>query len=212
MNLNVIDGEAPVTPRHRAAPRARTAPRAKRILGSTAVAMVTAMAVVLPLQGSADAAPTPVSTGTAATALSTSVTGASAGLMTSGAAVAQYRQSVYETRLQIWVNRARHARGIRPIAVRPCHDGYAERWTNYLARNNQFRHQDLGPYMQRCKLTGAGEILALGPVRPVRMVRMWLNSPEHRRIMLSRSYGLSGIAARRDSKGNWIGCIDFGHR
>ncbi len=212
MNQGTTRGQDHVTPRHTPDVLTHVGGRAKRIFGSTAVALVTAVAVVLPLQGTANAAPSAAGTAAAASAITTSVQGAKAGLSASGATAAKYRQSVYESRLQVWVNRVRHARGIRPIAVRPCHDGYAERWTNYLARNNQFRHQDLGPYMDRCKLTKAGEILALGQVRPVRMVRMWMNSPGHRKIMLDRSFGLSGIAARRDSNGNWIGCIDFGRR
>ncbi len=66
--------------------------------------------------------------------------------------------------------------------------------------------------MSRCKLSKAGEILAMGSVTPNQMIRMWMHSPDHRRILLDGSYGLSGIAARRDSHGNWIGCIDFGRR
>ena len=44
------------------------------------------------------------------------------------------------------------------------------------------------------------------------MVQMWMHSSGHRRILLDRSFGLSGIAAKRDGNGNWIGCVDFGRR
>jgi len=172
--------------------------RSKRVLGSTALALVTAAAVVLPLQGAAVAAP-------AAAPKVSSVTVASA-------KTAGLSQATYESRLKTWINRVRHNRGIHSIAVRPCHDGFAERWTTYLTNNNEFRHQDLGRYMTRCKLSKAGEILALGKVTPYTMVQMWMHSSGHRRIMLDRSFGLSGIAAKRDANGNWIGCVDFGRR
>jgi uncharacterized protein YkwD len=106
----------------------------------------------------------------------------------------------------------RRSHGVHGIAVRPCHEGYAERWAGHLARTSEFQHQDLGAYMTGCKLTKAGEILALGSVTPVQMVKMWMHSPEHRAILLDRSFGLSGIAARRHADGTWIGCIDFGRR
>jgi uncharacterized protein YkwD len=180
--------------------------RSKRVLGSTALAIVTAAAVVLPLQGAAVAASTAPKAGSVSVASATAVktaTPAKAGGLS---------QATYESRLKTWINRVRHHRGIRPIAVRPCHDGFAERWTTYLTNNNQFRHQDLGRYMTRCKLSKAGEILALGRVTPQKMVTMWMHSPDHRRIMLDRSFGLSGIAAKRDANGNWVGCVDFGRR
>lgn len=180
--------------------------RGKRVLGSTVIAFVTAAAVVLPMEGAAVAAPA------SAPKASASVVAASAAKHAAPAKTAGLSQATYESRLKTWINRVRHNRGIHPIAVRPCHDGFAERWTSYLTRNNQFRHQDLGRYMTRCKLSKAGEILALGRVTPQRMVMMWMHSPDHRRIMLDRSFGLSGIAARRDANGNWVGCIDFGRR
>jgi uncharacterized protein YkwD len=216
MSHSFTEGQAMVAPRHRAGLSARPARRTKRLFGSAALAVITAAVVVLPMQGPADAAPTTASASvhnvTAASALSTAFSGATSGLFASRVTASGYTRSVYEARLHVWANRVRAAHGIRPIAVRPCHDGYAERWTGYLVRNGEFRHQDLGAYMSRCKLSKAGEILAMGSVTPNQMVRMWMHSPDHRRILLDRSYGLSGIAARRDANGNWIGCIDFGRR
>ena len=181
--------------------------RSKRVLGSTALALVTAAAVVLPLQGAAVAAPA-----AAPKVSSVTVASATTAKTATPAKTAGLSQATYESRLKTWINRVRHNRGIHSIAVRPCHDGFAERWTTYLTNNNEFRHQDLGRYMTRCKLSKAGEILALGKVTPYKMVQMWMHSSGHRRIMLDRSFGLSGIAAKRDANGNWIGCVDFGRR
>ncbi len=38
-----------------------------------------------------------------------------------------------------------------------------------------------------------------------------MNSPGHRRIMLSRDFAFAGIAATRKPNGTWIGVIDLGH-
>jgi len=193
-------------PPHAATPFIKAGGRFRRSFGTTAIAIIATAGVVLPMQAPAQAAPAAKPSNAAVAAL----TAAKTGVPSKQASGTRLRRTVYEDRLHTWANRVRHAHGVRVIAVRPCHEGYAERWTGYLARNNEFFHQDLGRYMDQCKLTKAGEILALGSVTPYRMIRMWLGSPEHRRILLDPSFGLSGIAARRDANGNWIGCIDFG--
>ena len=201
---NDITGQAP-------SPDRRSGRARRRAFGTTAVALVSAASAVLPLQAPADAAVSTMHTSVTASIASVAG-GATAGLSTTAATGSHFSRSTYEHRLQVWANRARHSHGVRRIDVRPCHDGYAERWAGYLARNKAFYHQDLGPYMDSCHLSKAGEILALGPVTPNRMVRMWLGSPEHRRILLDPSFRTTGIAARRDGSGDWIGCIDFGRR
>lgn len=202
MNHERTQSQPAVTSGHHFEPTSKRGRRACRVLGSTAVTLVSAVAVALPTQTPAAAAPAG-STTTAVTTIAQATT-AKTGSSLSAA--------TYESRLRTWINRARDARGIRPLRVRLCHDGFAERWTSYLTQNDQFRHQDLGPYMNRCNLSKAGEILALGSVTPRRMVRMWLNSPAHRQILLDRAFHLSGISAKRDGNGNWVGCVDLGRR
>ncbi len=218
MNENNTESQAEAvdhTP-HRAGPFIKTGGRVKRSFGTTAIAIIATAGVVLPMQAPAQAASAshPSSTVSVAASLTAAKTGVPSKQTKhrKQANGTKLQRRVYEDRLHTWANRVRHAHGVRVIAVRPCHEGYAERWTGYLARNNEFFHQDLGRYMDQCKLTKAGEILALGSVTPYRMIQMWMGSPEHRRILLDSSFGLSGIAARRDANGNWIGCIDFGRR
>ncbi len=119
-------------------------------------------------------------------------------------------QAKYEGRLNFWMNRQRSHVGIRRVGVRLCLDGFAERWAQHLKATNSFYHQDLGGVMNNCRQSQAGEILAKGNVTPYQMVQMWMASPDHRRLMMSRDYGRAGISARRNSAGTWIGCIDFG--
>jgi uncharacterized protein YkwD len=183
--------------------RTATAAQSNRTLGIIAVAIVTAAAVVLPAQA-AQAAPTTLRS------TERSPTGATVGMSAKdGSSLSPAR---YEARLQVWANRVRHRHDVPRITTRRCDDGFAERWTGYLTRNREFRHQNLGPYMHRCGLAKAGEILASGPVTPFRMIQMWMHSPDHRRLLLERSYPRAGIAARRCHNGIWIGCVDFGRR
>jgi uncharacterized protein YkwD len=116
----------------------------------------------------------------------------------------------YEQRLAYWINRARDNHSKRSIRVRPCVDDFADKWARHLAVKEKFEHQSLGPIMRQCDLRTAGEIIAMGGVSPRQMVRMWLKSPSHKEILLSRSYRLAGIGARLGDNGAWYGVVDFG--
>lgn len=196
------------TPRHPSMSTLRTVSR------GGIVAVVASLALLAP--GSARAQ----------TATSTTLEAAPAAVSVTSTAVAQgttvqptvsrYWSTMttgkYERRLKLWMNRARARHGMRSVEVRVCEDGFAERWAGFLNRTDGFYHQDLGPIMRTCRQTHAGEILALGSVTPWRMVQMWLGSPEHRRLMLTRDFHRAGISAVRGNHNVWIGCIDLGGR
>jgi uncharacterized protein YkwD len=42
------------------------------------------------------------------------------------------------------------------------------------------------------------------------MIKMWLNSPGHRALLLDPKFRKAGVSARRGADGAWVGCIDFG--
>jgi len=124
----------------------------------------------------------------------------------------QMASGEYEQRLQAKINRVRRNHDLRALKVRSCTDRFAERWAGKLARTGAFYHQDLDRMMNRCDLRSAGEILAKGNVTPGQMVQLWLASPPHREQLLTARYRIAGVAARFDSQGSWVGCVDFGRR
>lgn len=115
---------------------------------------------------------------------------------------------LYERRLLRWTNVQRERHGRRPVRANRCADRYAERWTRHLARTGRFEHRDQRVVMRGCDATAAGEVIARGRVTPRRMVRMWMSSPGHRAILLSRRYRLIGIGARRTSNG-WLATQNY---
>ncbi len=169
-------------------------------------AATVALVVTFPLAG-AHASTTAGSPGLSQTSPPASVS--AGGLL---AASRSLTPAEYEGRLKHWMNVARENHGARGIAVNSCVDNFAESWSLFLARTNSFYHQDLGAMMRTCSLSSAGEILALGAVRPRQMIQMFMNSPAHRQILLSRGYAFSGISATKKSDGSWVGTIEFGHR
>ena len=120
------------------------------------------------------------------------------------------RASVYTDRLADAMNDIRRKHHLVPLKVRPCLDRFALRWARHLARTGKFEHQSLTPLLDRCDLSRVGEILAKGNVSPRYMIRMWLNSPGHRALLLDPKFRSAGVSARRGNDGAWVGCIDFG--
>ena len=187
-------------------PRRRTAPL-RTLRRSAVVAAVAAVALAVPTSGAAAA-----THGAGSLQLSAATTAAASAA--TGPAMSTFSNSLssakYERRLKHWMNVARNRHGVRGLGVRSCVDGFAEDWTRWLVANKAFEHQDLGPMMRTCSLSSAGEILAMGAVSPHRMVRMWMDSPGHRQIVLSRAYAFTGISATKAGNGSWTGAIEFG--
>ncbi len=115
----------------------------------------------------------------------------------------------YEARVITWINRERRAHGLRRVRAQWCTDRYAERWSRYLGRNLEFFHQNLDPFFDRCHAYYAGETLARGAVSPKEIVRLWMNSPGHRAILLSKSPRRIGVGAYLDARGDWLVAADF---
>jgi uncharacterized protein YkwD len=115
----------------------------------------------------------------------------------------------YEHRVVSWINRERAARGLAKVTAQSCTDYYAERWSRYLGRNLEFFHQDLDPFFSRCRANYAGETLARGAVLPREIVRLWMESPGHRAILLSKNPRRIGVGAFLDSRGDWLVAADF---
>jgi len=125
-------------------------------------------------------------------------------------ATADKRRSTYTKRLARAMNDVRKKHDLKPLRVTGCLDRFAVSWARHLARTGRFEHQDLSPILERCELRRVGEIIAKGSVTPKQMIRMWLDSPGHRALLLDPGFRKAGVGAKRDSGGSWVGCIDFG--
>ena len=82
-----------------------------------------------------------------------------------------------------------------------------------MAESGSMYHQDLGPVMDGCGLSTAGENVAYGyPSGRAVVRRGWMHSEGHRANILSRDYRLVAVAARRDAGGTWYVAQVFGRR
>lgn len=117
--------------------------------------------------------------------------------------------STYEQRVQHWVNVKRHEHGLRDLRFANCPDQSAERWSSYLARNDEFYHQSMQDVLEVCNATYAGETLGRGAITPHRLVRMWMESPGHRDVLMSPRSRRIGIGAKPDAYGRWVVAANF---
>jgi len=108
-------------------------------------------------------------------------------------------------------NRA-HA-GLKALRPNDCLQHAAARQAKRMAQREQMFHQDLGRVLSDCKLNTAGENVAYG-FRSGRSVVNdgWMNSEGHRANILSTSFTLMGIGARKGHNGQWYVAQVFGRK
>jgi uncharacterized protein YkwD len=117
--------------------------------------------------------------------------------------------ATYERRVQRLVNKRRAAHGLRPLRLASCTDQVAERWASYLASTNRFFHQSMSTILNKCHAWYAGETLGRGAISPFRLVRMWMHSPAHRHVLLSKYPRRIGVGAYPDRYGQWVVAANF---
>ena len=117
--------------------------------------------------------------------------------------------SSYERSILEAVNRERTRRGLRPLRLASCADGYAARWSAELARSDRLRHQSLRPIQRSCGARNVGENIGYGKVSADDMVQLWMASSMHRANILNPRFSSIGIGAVRSSSGHWYAVQDF---
>lgn len=123
-------------------------------------------------------------------------------------AVMQMSADTYEARVQYHINRVRAARGLPTLTLESCTDGAAERWAKYLAGSGEFYHQSMMDIINKCDAYYAGETLGRGAISPKTLVTMWMNSPAHKDVLLSRHARRIGVGAYA-SGGQWVTAVNF---
>ena len=128
-----------------------------------------------------------------------------------GAAVAAVTLSpaTYQAQVLALTNAERRARGLRALTLSACADRFADRWAGTLRGADSLSHQPLGPVLTGCRARGAGENVAYGNVTPDQLVRMWLDSPPHRKNLLAPDFTRLGVGAVSSSTGRWFGVQVF---
>jgi len=115
------------------------------------------------------------------------------------------------------INRARGSYGLRALRSHRRLARAADAHTRSMLRSNYFSH---GAFSQRVRryvsFRHIGETIAMSTSCSARrFVRMWLNSPPHRAVLLSRGFRRIGVGRRKGRLGATRACLvtaDFGAR
>ena len=120
-----------------------------------------------------------------------------------------YSSAYYEQGVQYWVNRVRKQHNLRSLSFARCTDSVAKNWSNVLATTNSFYHQSMTKLLYKCNAYYAGETLGKGAITPRTLVTMWMHSPPHRAVLMSRSPNRIGIGATPSASGEWVVAANF---
>ena len=154
-------------------------------------ALVAVLAVALAAAGLSVVAATPATAGTVSSR------------------VMSMSSDTYEQKVQYFINKRRAEHGLPKLALESCTDGTAERWAQKLAASNEFYHQSMGNILDHCRAYYAGETLGKGAISPHRLVYLWMHSPAHRAVLLSKHAKRIGVGAYVDSTGSWVTAANF---
>ena len=144
--------------------------------------------------------------------LAAAVLASSTWLVPAAPAAAASPESTYAGTAFRATNNQRVARDLAPLRKDTCLTRLAQRWAKHMARTRDLEHQKLGPVVDRCKLSWAGENIAMGYPTGRRVVRGWMDSPGHKANILRKQYRLMGIGAAKDENGRWWSSQVFGRR
>jgi uncharacterized protein YkwD len=136
-------------------------------------------------------------------ALTTSSSASAAGCRGAGSSPSAASPGKLRAAVLCLVNKRRAEHGIGPLRVERHIQKAAGRHARDMLRNNYFAHQraggpDLASRLHRAGWSGHawGENIAYGcgpSATPRGTVRMWMNSPPHRELMLSGTYRQGGV-------------------
>lgn len=130
-------------------------------------------------------------------------------LATVAAASPSMSRASYEAKVLHWINVRRAQHGLRALHLSGCTNKVANRWGRHLAATDTFYHQSMSKIMRECKAHYAAETLAMGGVTPKRIVSLWMHSPEHHAILMSRHPRRIGVGAYPNTQGAWVVAADF---
>ena len=115
----------------------------------------------------------------------------------------------YERATLRGINAVRRAHHLQPLTFASCTNKVARKWSAFLSRTNGFYHQSMLGLLSLCHARYAGETLGMGTMTPKKLVSLWMHSPPHRHILLSKSPQRIGIGATPNSKGEWVVAANF---
>ena len=120
----------------------------------------------------------------------------------------------YKDRMHTAINNERTSRGLGRVPRGNHLDASAQDWADHIKAILTLTHccPDSETRMRAHGWSGtnSGECVGNGDLTPEQMIDLYMNSTEHRAIILDPVYTNSGMGATLGAKGKWWTCLDFG--
>jgi uncharacterized protein YkwD len=122
-------------------------------------------------------------------------------------------ESTYAAAAVKATNTARVNHERKELRTSTCLRRFAARHAARMAAKEAMYHQELGPIMEGCGLSTAGENVAYGyPTGRAVVWKGWMRSEGHRANILRRAFRLVAVGARRSDDGTWYVAQVFGRK
>ncbi len=118
-------------------------------------------------------------------------------------------RSSYERATLRNINAVRRAHHLGTLTFASCSNRVASKWSTHLAVTHGFYHQSMVRLLNVCRARYAGETLGMGTMTPKKLVSLWMHSPPHRHILMSKNPQHIGIGATPNSNGEWVVAAEF---
>lgn len=107
--------------------------------------------------------------------------------------------------LQYLHNKERVSKGISVLELNDELMVYAQKHAEWMAKNNTMRHSNLG-FDSRTR----GENIAYGQKDEDQVVKVWMNSPGHRRNIMNSKFNRAGFGFAKNKNDTVYWCTVFG--
>jgi len=114
-----------------------------------------------------------------------------------------------ERKLLSGVERARDRRDLPPVTIHQKLSRRAERHAAEMASAGELFHSDLQRTCRGLEYSACGEVVGVGP-RASSLIRAFMLSRPHRRILLGSAFDRVGIGAVREDGLLWVSMVFFG--
>lgn len=111
-----------------------------------------------------------------------------------------------------YTNAIRMANGLSPVAKNPALDGVAQDWANHLVRVGELNHRPKHweAYPDFVPAGGENVLQAWDDYSSYELVKLWFDSPGHRKILLDPSAKSLGVGVAVGSDGKLFAVQNFG--
>ncbi|MFS0884962.1 CAP domain-containing protein [Aeromicrobium sp. 179-A 4D2 NHS] len=116
----------------------------------------------------------------------------------------------FEKQVKTRTDKSRTAKKLKPLKKNACLNAYARAQAKRQATKQRMYHQNLRPALVRCDMRMVGENVAYGFTSTAKLQKAWMNSPGHRKNILTKKFNRVGVGVYTSKTGVRYYAVVFG--